>query len=129
MKVDELNALKTRVAGAFYESPGGDLDGMLTDLEEFIGRSGLFLPPAVRKTGSREHQIEARCSPVSSHTPVVRLADEMERVWMDDLRYDDFEAHALLITDTAIILDFLTVARSARLYVTGMIIATLEQAS
>lgn len=129
MKVDELHALKVRVAGAYYESPGGDLDGMLRDMSEFIGRSGLFLPPVVRKTGSRSHLVEARCTPASAQTPVARLADEVERIWTNDLRYDDFAAHALTITDSSIVLDFLTVARSARLYVTGMIIVALGQPS
>jgi hypothetical protein len=129
MKVDELHALKVRVAGAYYESPGGDLDGMLRDMSEFIGRSRLFLPPVVRKTGSRTHLVEARCKPAIPLTPIARLADEVERIWSDDLRYDDFAAHALTITDRSIVLDFLTVARSDRLYVTGMIIVDLGQHS
>ena len=125
MKADELTALKTRVAGAYYESPGGDLDAMMRDIGEHISHSGLFLPPVVRKTGSPAHQLEARCAPVSPQTPVPRLVDELERVWSSELRYDDFAAHALIITDDAIVLDFLTVSRSSRLYLTGMLIVTL----
>jgi hypothetical protein len=119
--IEQLTALKARVAGAYHESPGGDLDAMARDIDVSLRRSGLFTPPVVGKTGGHIHLVEARCTPAHPAIPAARIAAELRRIWLTELRYDDFEAHALLATPHAIHLDFLTVVRAPRLYVTGII--------
>jgi hypothetical protein len=121
LSIEDLDALKTRVATAYHQSPGGDLDAMGRDIASALRRCGLFMPALVGKTGGRIHLVEARCAPAHPSLSAARIASELQRIWLDELRYDDFEAHALLITPSAVHLDFLTVARAARLYVTGII--------
>jgi hypothetical protein len=121
MRIEDLEALKERVAAGFNESPGGDLDAMGQDIAAAMRRSGLFTPVMVGKTGGHIHLVEARCGLVEQSTPAARIAAELQRIWLHELRYDDFEAHALLIAPHAVYLDFLTVAREARMYVTGII--------
>lgn len=127
MKLAELRRLKVRVAREYHQSPGGDLDGMLADITAALGRSGLFTAPLVTKTGGQEHLVEARCALIGNGTDAAQVASELERIWQDELRYDDFEAHAVLITDDSIILDFLTIAVAPRLYVTGLVVVDNTQ--
>jgi hypothetical protein len=123
--VVELDALKDRVAGRYDQSPGSDLDGMLEDLRAALGSSGLFSELRLRKTGSPRHLVEARCAPSSANVTPATIRAELERVWQEQLRYDDFAAHAVEHTASALIFDFLTVARSAGMYMTGLIIVEL----
>lgn len=125
MNVVELEELKDKVAAQYHQSPGGDLDGMIVDIRTALDKSGLLTTHRVRKTGSIHHLVEAHCRRVSPDITVQQLQAELERVWEEELRYDDFAAHAFDTTPAALVLDFLTVARSARLYVTGMIIVEL----
>ncbi len=127
MNAAQLQQTKLRVAEAFSESPGCDLDGMLDDIRHALDRSGLFTGISGRKTGSRRHLVETRCRTLPIATPRHALV-ELNRVWLEELRYSDFEAHAFMAAERALVLDFITAARSARLYVTGLIIVDLTPA-
>ena len=126
MDFAELEALKDKVNERYDQSPGGDLDGMLADMRSSLANSGFFSEPRLRKTGNRLHLVEAHCKVSSPNITPIMVRSELERMWLEELRYDDFEAHALGRTPTSVVLDFLTVARSARLYVTGLIIVDLK---
>lgn len=123
--VVELEALKDKVHEGYYQSPGGDLDGMLDDIGNALHRSGYFSGPRLRKTGSRHHLVEAQVRRSSPNISPAMIRAELERLWEEDLRYDDYAAHAFDQTDKAIVFDFLTVAREARMYMTGMIVVDL----
>jgi hypothetical protein len=125
MDVVELEALKDRVNERYIQSPGGDLDGMLDDMKASLSRSNMVADLRLRKTGSRHHLVEAHCRRASPLISVAQLQAELARIWEEELRYDDFAAHAFDITNSTVVLDFLTVARSAKLYMTGMIIVDL----
>jgi hypothetical protein len=124
--VVELDALKDRVCARYDQSPGSDLDGMLDDLRIALGGSGLFRDLRLRKTGSPRHLVEARCARSSADISPSMIRAELERAWQEQLRYDDFAAHAVQQTPTAVIFDFLTVARSAGMYMTGLIVVELD---
>lgn len=125
MNTDELEQMKERIAGAYAESPGGDLDGMLVDIRQALDRTGIFADVTTHKTGSRAHLIEVRCRRTTPEITTQRAVSELLRAWSEDLRYDDFEGHTVEITETAIVLDFLTGSNAARLYVTGMVVVAL----
>jgi hypothetical protein len=118
----ELEQLKERVAGQYHELTSGDLEGMMADCRYAIETSPLLSLNAVRKTGAPVHQIEVECQPRDPATSPDAVTRELKTIWLEHLCYDDFEAHTVLTTDHAIVLDFLTVARGPRLFATGMIV-------
>lgn len=118
----ELEQLKERVADQYQETNIGDLEGMIADCLREVEASPLFTSVAIRKTGSPVHQIDVECRAADPATAPETLAGELTRIWLEQLRYDDFEAHAIIMTEHAIVLDFLTVARGPRIFATGMIV-------
>lgn len=118
----ELEQLKERVAGPYQECTIGDLEAMIADCLRAVGASPLFTSVAIRKTGTPVHQIEVECQPHDSATSPDAITNALKTIWLDQLCYDDFEAHSIITTDHAIVLDFLTVARGPRLFATGMIV-------
>jgi hypothetical protein len=123
LDLPELEQLKERVAGQYHECPVGDLEAMIADCLRAVKASPLFTSVAIRKTGTPVHQIEVECQPHDPATPPDTIANALQTIWLEQLCYDDFEAHTIVATDTSIVLDFLTVARSPRLFATGMIVA------
>ena len=118
----ELEQLKERVAGQYQECMIGDLEAMIADCLRAVEASPLFTSVAIRKTGSPVHQIEVECQPRDHATPFGAITNEITTIWLEQLCYDDFEAHAIITTNQSIVLDFLTVARGPRLFATGMIV-------
>lgn len=118
----ELEQLKERVAGRYQECTIGDLEAMIADCRRAVEASPFFTSVAIRKTGTPVHQIEVACQLRDPATPPATITTALTTIWLEHLSYDDFEAHAILTTDTAIVLDFLTVARGPRLFATGMIV-------
>jgi len=117
-----LEQLKERVAAEYQESTIGDLEAMIADCRRAVEASSLFASVAIRKTGTPVHQIEVECQPRDPATPPETITIEITRIWLEQLAYDDFEAHAITSSDHAIVLDFLTVARGPRIFATGMIV-------
>jgi hypothetical protein len=118
----ELEQLKERVAGQYRECMIGDLEAMITDCMVAVEASPLFTSVAIRKTGSPVHQIEVECQPRNPATSSDAIANELAAIWLEQLCYDDFEAHAIITTDHSVVLDFLTVTLGPRLFATGMIV-------
>ena len=128
LDLPDLEQLKERVAGQYQETMIGDLEGLIADCRA-IEASPCFDAVAIRKTGTPVHQIEVECQPANSAILPGTLTEEITRIWLEQLRYDDFEAHAIVMTDDAIVLDFLTVARGPRIFATGMIVVTRRDES
>ena len=122
LDLPELEQLKERVAGQYHECTIGDLEAMIADCLRAVEASPLFTSVAIRKNGTSVHQIEVECQPHDLAAPPATLANAVQTIWLEQLCYDDFEAHAIITTDTSIVLDFLTVARGPRLFATGMIV-------
>lgn len=120
----ELEQLKERVAGQYQETTIGDLEAMIADSRRAIEASPILAFGGIRKTGTPVHQIEVECRPRDPATPPETIATEISRIWLEQLCYDDFEAHAIDTNDDAIVLDFLTVARGPRIFATGMIVVS-----
>ena len=120
----ELEQLKERVAGQYRETTIGDLQAMIADSRRAIEASPILAFGGIRKTGAPVHQIEIECQPRDPATPPETITSAITQIWLEQLRFDDFEAHAIDTTDDAIVLDFLTVAREPRLFATGMIVVS-----
>ena len=127
LDLPELEQLKQRVAGQYQESMIGDLEAMIADCLQAVEASPLFTSVAIRKTGTPVHQIEVECQPRDPATPPNTITTALTTIWLNQLCYDDFEAHAIITTDTSIVLDYLTVARGPRLFATGMIVVRREK--
>ncbi len=123
MDASELERVKGRVPDGFHASPGSDLAAMMAEMIASLERSPLLCAATARKTGGHAHLIEVQCHPATPDLPREVIMDEIERLWLEELRYDDFEAHTIELADEHGILDFVTVTRDQRLYISGMIVA------
>jgi len=123
MGVDELERVKGRITDGFRASPGSDLAAMMAEMIASLERSPLLRAATARKTGGRAHLIEVQCHRATPDLAPDTIMAEIERLWLEELRYDDFEAHTIELTDEHGILDFVTVTRDQRLYLSGMIVA------
>jgi hypothetical protein len=119
----ELERIRERIVQQCMASPGSDLELMMTEATASLGRSALLRDTSARKTGGSTHLIEVRCYPAAPSLTREAIMAEIEQLWLDELRYDDFAAHTIELTSQHGILDFLTVARAQRLYLSGMIVA------
>jgi hypothetical protein len=122
LDLPELEQLKQRVSGQYQECMVGDLEAMIADCLRAVEASPIFTSVAIRKTGTPVHQIEVECQPRDSATPPETIANALQTIWLNQLCYDDFEAHTIITTETSTVLDYLTVARGPRLFATGMIV-------
>src|SRR5262249_10119582 len=104
-----------------FPSSGIDLRGMIEDFHHAVDQSPLLTPRSVKKTGDPERMIEARCEPAAEALTIPEVIAEIERVWMEELRYRHFEAHAVIHHDHEVSLDFVTLLESGSFYVTGRI--------
>jgi hypothetical protein len=71
--------------------------------------------------------IEARCEPASSTLTIPEVIAEIERVWMEDLRYLHYEAHVVTHRGYAAALEFVTLPAAGGYYVTGRIVVDISQ--
>ena len=111
---DELERMKARIAERYSASPGGDLAAMMAEMTASLERSPMLRDATARKTGGHTHLIEVQCHAAVSYLPQAAIMAEIERLWQDELRYDDFEAHTIELTDDCGILDFVTATRAQR---------------
>jgi hypothetical protein len=119
---DELERVKERIAEQFTASPGSDLEAMMRAMTLSLEQSPMLRNVVARKTGGHAHLIEVECQLATSALALDAALAEIERIWLEELRYDDFAAHAIEQTDEHAIFDFLTAARDQRLYLSGMIV-------
>src|SRR5438128_2208494 len=95
MKERELEQAKRKIMAQGYPSTGGDVAGMIIDFHEALEQSRALKLRHVKKTGEPDCMIEAHCEPASVALTIPDVVAEVERLWMNDLRYSHQEAHAL----------------------------------
>lgn len=126
---EDLERLRDRLAQQLTPSPGGDLQAMIDDIVAALGRSPLLSGVTARKTGGHEYHLQAACRPASEGLDPWLVMEEVARIWAEELRYDDFEAHAVTIEDGIGLLEFLTGTSDPPLYLSGLIVVELEPES
>jgi hypothetical protein len=121
MNEDEFARARRRIAAQGFPSSGKDFKGMLADFHDSLERSDLLALRSVKKTGEPERMIEALCEPAAETLTIPEAIAEIERIWMNELRYQHYEAHSLSRRDYELSLEFVTLDGPGSFYVTGQI--------
>ena len=119
MNAAEFRRAKREIMALFRRGGGLHLTGMEHDVYvgvEFSDRLSLI---DLKMTGEADQMISARCRPTSIDVTGEALAAELERVWMEVLRYrEGFEAHRLTASQERIMLDGITGPAEGNFYLT-----------
>src|SRR5262245_17882327 len=112
MTEHDFTRARTKIMAQSFPSSGVDLQGMIEDFHHTLDQSRLLTLRSVKKTGNPERMIEARCEPAADSLTIPEVIAEVERVWMAELRYSHYEAHAVIHHDYEVSLDFVTLSES-----------------
>ena len=93
----------------------------MVDFQRSLEQSSLLTRVRVKGTDDLGCMIEATCQPAVNTPTISEIIAEVERLWMEELRYQHFEAHALVRTDYNESLEFVTESGQGGFYVTGRI--------
>ncbi len=123
----QLNKIKSSLPAQTRPS-SSNLEGLIIDLRYFLEQAGILKVLKVKKTGELYRLIEVRCKLISKPASIAEVAAEVERVWIEDIAYRDFEAHSLYYSSDDLILDFITGTEfpDHYIYVTGSIIVNAD---
>jgi Phospholipase_D-nuclease N-terminal len=114
---------KLRVIAAGWPSGGDDLLGIELDTDARLAGSDLLDADSVeveRHAGNPEELIVARCTPAED-VNFEQAAAEIERIWVDLLRYRFFESHEFTTKEDRSVFQFVTQIERGGMYVTGTI--------
>ncbi len=102
-----------------------DVSGMVMDCQAYLAQSTLLRlarRKTKRKTGDEETMLVVWCEPASTMVTLEDIAAELERIWLNDLRFTE-EAHAIIRSDEDVVLAFVTWwPETTGSYVTGQIV-------
>src|ERR1051326_3428490 len=87
----ELNQIRKKIMSQSFPSRGADLAGMQADFDASLDASQLLTDIKVQKTGQPNCLIRAACKLQSDRCTVAEVVAEVERIWMEELRYRHFE--------------------------------------
>src|SRR5437867_6564621 len=127
MTPDELTYVKRKIMAQSVPSSGHNLEGMMIDFQHSLEQSRLLTRVRVKKTGDPGCMIEATCQPAANTLTIPEIIAEVERLWMEELRYQEFEAHALVRADYHESLEFVTESGPGGFYVTGRIAVDIRE--
>ena len=102
-------------------SNGDNLLGFLIDTEHYLEDSEYFSKVKVKTTSELDSLIVATCI-YEKKIPHEKVVSELSNIWINYLRYNEFEKHKIEFENSSIVLFFCTISGS--LGVTGKIIAT-----
>ena len=125
MNATEFKTAKKRIMREYRPSSRGNLVGKLADFSHYLEQSRVIIPTRVRKTADIGCRLEATCRPRSPSAAAAEIAAELERIWLEDLRYEDFGVHTMSRSDQEVCLDFITLMEDAGLYVAGCIVVAI----
>ena len=109
MNQDEFARARAKIMAQGFPSSGVDLQGMIEDFHHSLDQSSFLTLRSVKKTGEPERMIEARCEPASDTLTIPEVIAEIERAWMEELRYSHYEAHVVTHLGYEAALEFVTV--------------------
>ena len=124
---ENFEAAKADVMARYPPSPYEDLQGMKESFCYRLLASDTLILVSVVQTEDYVNLIEAHCR--TEGVSAFKGQHEAERIW-ESLRYREFEAH--IVSDTTfpenskrLVLEFVTVGLSSRVYVTGKIVVDM----
>ncbi len=104
---------------------------MAADFDHYLRESDTLILVSVSQTTDITNLIEAQCR--TEGVSAFKAAHETARIWLEYLRYTEFEAHivseVVFPDDEQILLfEFITVGLRPRVYVTGKIVVDMIRA-
>jgi len=128
MTIDELRAVSARVRARYRPYASADLSGMAMDCQAHLEQSALLrlARRKMKKTGDEDAMLVVRCEPASATVTIQDIVAELDRIWLDDLRFTE-EAHTVVRSREDIVLAFVTWwPESTGSYVTGQIVVDIR---
>jgi hypothetical protein len=109
-----------RVMQSGTRSGGANLSGIEMDFYAYLGGRDAIDESSlkVRRTGRAEALLAVDCA-AASGVSVQEASRAVRAAWVEDLRYAEFEAHHLALTENVAVLRFVTQMGPGGLYVTG----------
>jgi hypothetical protein len=121
----DFETRRREIMGVAPPSRGDDLAGMYHDIEAYLSGSALLGGVEVRETGEAGNMLVGTCRAAVAAVAPEQVAAELERIWLERLRYGYREAHELTIEPRAVTLRFITQIDPGAFYVTGSLVAAL----
>jgi len=129
LTLDELRAVRTQVMARYRPYASTDVSGMVMDCQASLAQSALLRlarRKAKKKTGDEETMLVVWCEPASAMVTIEDIAAELERIWLNDLRFTE-EAHTISRSDEGVVLAFVTWwPETTGSYVTGQIVVNIH---
>ena len=121
MPASEFIAAVQAVAGTAPPADPDNLSGMSIDFDHYLGRCPSIRKVAISSSPDPARQLTARCLAERAASPG-RVADEITRAWLRDLRYSYWEAHSVRTTATSVELHVATQPGKRDYFITATII-------
>jgi hypothetical protein len=119
MNAAEFRQVKREIMARIRRGDRLHLTGMEDDIFMGVELSDRLSLIDFKRTGEADQMIRARCRPMSIDITGEALAADLERVWMEVLRYrEGFEAHRLTASKERIMLDGITGPAESTFYIT-----------
>ena len=119
MNAAAFRRAKREIMARIRRGGGLHLTGMEHEVYIGIAFSDQLSLIDLKRTGEADQMISARCRPTSIDVTGEALAADLERVWMEVLRYrEGFEAHRLTASKERIMLDGITGPAESTFYIT-----------
>lgn len=122
MDLVQFHKMRTAVQGNAYPGSGRDLTSMEETLRDLLLTSGVFHEVEVEHTDDPDQLVIALChfKPDLSERDVAQL---VERLWEQRVRYPFWEAHAVLVGEEHVEFEAATRDSTAGHYVTVHLVA------
>ena len=92
-----------------FRNSGDNLDGFKIDMEYSLEASDKIELLEIKKLKDEDCMLEATCK-LASGVGIDEAKSTIERIWVDELRYRDFEKHEILDIKNGFALQFVTTA-------------------
>lgn len=122
MELSHYHRLRTAVQDNAYPSSVTDLAPMETNLRDLLMASGIFEDVEVERTDDPDQLVIALCHFRREYSEK-DVAEHLEKLWDDRVRYPFWEAHALLFSSELVEFEAATRNSSSGPYVTVHLVA------
>jgi hypothetical protein len=128
MPASEFIAAVRAAAGTAPPADPDNLSGMLIDLDHYLRRCPSIRRVAVSSSPDPARQLTARCLAEHAASPR-RVAEEITRAWLRDLRYSYWETHSVRIAPTSVELHVATQIDKDGYFITAVIIVVWTESA
>ena len=88
---------------------GDNLLGFEIDMEHYLEDSDLFKSVSINRSTSSACMLQAICI-IKPDIDIEFIKKRIENIWLNDLRYSQFEDHEVFVDEKSIKLNFVTIA-------------------